>query len=105
MAYDISFRRGFEAAFETLDSEATSQVQKKLSRVANCEWRSPTDWDYSPWSGQSRGKYDWNSYRVFVDVDADQIIVHEIRHREKFYRYWRNPYPILSTFRLCLCLG
>ncbi|MDL0123427.1 type II toxin-antitoxin system RelE family toxin [Halobacterium salinarum] len=88
MAYDISFQHDSEAAFETLDSEATSHVQKKLERVANSEWRSPTDWNYSPWSGQSNGKYDWGAYRVFADVDEDenQIVVHEVRHRENLYR-------------------
>jgi len=88
MAYDISFRRGFETAFKTLDSEATSHLQKKLERVANSEWRSPTDWNYSPWSGQSDGKYDWDSFRVFVDVDEDagKIVVYEARHRENLYR-------------------
>lgn len=88
MAYEISFRRGFETAFETLDSEGISQVQQKLERVATNEWRSPTDWDYSPWSGQASGKYDWGQYRVFVDIDesAERIIVHEARHRENLYR-------------------
>jgi hypothetical protein len=37
MSYDISFQRGFETAFETLDSETTSQFQKKVNRVANSE--------------------------------------------------------------------
>jgi len=88
MAYDISFRPGFETAFETLDDEVTTQLQKKLERVANSEWRSPTDWNYSPWSGQSDGKYDWGSYRVFADIDADSevIVVYEARHRENLYR-------------------
>lgn len=88
MTYDISFQRGFDSVFETLDSEAASKLQKKLERVAACEWRSPTARDYSPWSGQSNGKFDWGSYRVFADVneEADQIIVHDARHRENLYR-------------------
>lgn len=88
MAYDISFRRGFEAAFETLDSEAASQLKKKLERVATDEWRSPADWDYETWGGQSNGKFNWGSYRVFADIDeeAGEIIVHEARHRENLYR-------------------
>ncbi|WP_128478912.1 type II toxin-antitoxin system RelE family toxin [Halorussus pelagicus] len=88
MAYDISFRRDSEAAFETLDREAAARLQKKLKRVASCDWRSPTDWDYSPWSGQATGKFNWGSYRVFVDVDenAGEIVVHEARHRENLYR-------------------
>ncbi|WP_284006788.1 type II toxin-antitoxin system RelE family toxin [Haloarcula pelagica] len=88
MAYDISFRSGSETAFETLNSEAVSQIQKKLDRVATAEFRSPTDWDYSPWSGQSNGKYNWGSYRVFVDIveEENEIVVHEARHRENLYR-------------------
>lgn len=88
MAYDISFRRDVESAFETLDSEAVSRIQKKLDRVATDEFRSATEWGYSSWDGQSNGKYDWGSHRVFVDVDesAEEIVVYEARHRENLYR-------------------
>ena len=90
MAYDISFRRGVESAFEPLDSETVSRIQKKLRRVATNEFRTATatDWGYSNWDGQSSGKYDWGSHRVFVDVNesAEKIIVHEARHRENLYR-------------------
>jgi mRNA-degrading endonuclease RelE of RelBE toxin-antitoxin system len=88
MAYDISFQSGFESVFEKLDREATSRIQRKLEDVADCEWRSPTDWDYSSWSGQASGKFDWDSYRVFADVNEEdeKIIVHEARHRENLYR-------------------
>jgi mRNA-degrading endonuclease RelE of RelBE toxin-antitoxin system len=88
MAYDISFATGFETAFETLDSQAASQIQKKLERVANSEWRSPTEWNYSGWNGQSSGKFDWGSYRVFVDIveGESKIVVHQVRHRENLYR-------------------
>ena len=88
MAYDIAFPTGFETVFETLDNEAASRVQKKLERVANSEWRSPTDWDYSRWSGQANGKFDWGSYRVFVDIceENNEIVVYRVRHRENLYR-------------------
>lgn len=88
MAYEISFRRGLESAFETLESQAASQIQQKLEKVAACEWRSPKDWDYGPWEGQSNGKFDWGSYRVFADIDENngKIVVHEARHRENLYR-------------------
>lgn len=88
MTYDISFQPGFETAFETLDSETTSQLMKKLDRIANSEWRSPTDWNYTLWSGQFDGKYDWGPYRVFVDVSekSGTITVYEVRHRENLYR-------------------
>lgn len=88
MAYDISFRRGVESAFETLESEAVSRIQKKLDQVATNEFRTATDWGYSNWDGQSSGKYDWGSHRVFVDVDEtlERIVVYEARHRENLYR-------------------
>lgn len=88
MAYEISFQRGLESAFETLGSEAASRIQKKLEKVASCDWRSPTEWNYSTWSGQSNGKFNWGPYRVFVDVDEDagKIVVHDVRHRENLYR-------------------
>ncbi|QLD86155.1 hypothetical protein HWV23_10605 [Natronomonas halophila] len=88
MAYEISFRRGLEAAFETLDSEAAAQIQKKLERVATDEWRSPADWSYKSWGGQSTGKFNWGSHRVFADIDesAGKIIVDESLHRENLYR-------------------
>jgi mRNA-degrading endonuclease RelE of RelBE toxin-antitoxin system len=88
MAYKISFRNGAEEAFESLNAEAASKVEKKLERVANDEWRTPYDWGYSTWSGQADGKFNWGSYRVFADIDTanDQIIVHEARHRENLYR-------------------
>lgn len=44
MSYNISFAGGVEEAFETLDAEAASKVEKKLERVANDEWRTPYDW-------------------------------------------------------------
>lgn len=88
MAYDISFRRGVESAFETLDSEAVSRIQKKLDQVSTNEFRTATDWGYSNWDGQSSGKYDWGPHRVFVDVDEtlERIVVYEARHRENLYR-------------------
>jgi mRNA interferase RelE/StbE len=88
MAYEISFRSGVETAFENLGSEATNQIQQKLDRVASCEFRSPTDWEYTTWSGQSTGKFNWGSYRVFADVNEDtgEIVVHDVRHRENLYR-------------------
>jgi mRNA interferase RelE/StbE len=88
MAYNISFQSGSEAAFETLDNEAQSQVQQKLERIATCEWRAPTDWNYSPWSGQATGKFNLGCYRVFADINenTNEIIVHEARHRENLYR-------------------
>ena len=88
MAYTISFAGGVEEAFETLDTEAASKVEKKLERVANDEWRTPYDWGYSAWTGQAGGKFNWGAYRVFADIDTDtnQIIVHEARHRENLYR-------------------
>jgi mRNA-degrading endonuclease RelE of RelBE toxin-antitoxin system len=88
MAYDICFQGGFETVFETLDNDATSELCQKLNRVASSEWRSPTDWNYSPWSGRFDGKYEWGSYRVFADIDesAGVIVVYEARHRENLYR-------------------
>jgi mRNA-degrading endonuclease RelE of RelBE toxin-antitoxin system len=88
MAYDISFQRGIEAAFENLDSEAASWVQGKLEDVATNDWRSPTEWDYTNWTGQASGKYNWGPYRIFVDIDqeAREIVVYEARHRENLYR-------------------
>ena len=88
MAYKISFRRGVDSVFETLDPEAASRIQKKLNRVATDEFRTATEWGYSNWYGQSTGKYDWGSHRIFVDVDetASEILVHEARHRENLYR-------------------
>jgi mRNA-degrading endonuclease RelE of RelBE toxin-antitoxin system len=88
MAYNISFARDAETIFKNLGSDAERYLTQKLEKVATCEWRSPYDWDYSPWSGQSTGKFSWGSYRVFVDVDeeADEIVVYEVRHRENLYR-------------------
>lgn len=88
MAYNISFRRGSEAAFETLNQQEAAKLQKKLERVAADEWRTPYDWGYSSWGGQSSGKFAWGSYRVFADINEsdNEIIVHEARHRENLYR-------------------
>ena len=89
MTYEISFRSDAEAAFETLDSEAVSHIEKKLEQVATCEYRSPTDWDYSSWDGgQAEGKFNWGAYRVFADIDErrNEIVVDQVRHRENLYR-------------------
>ena len=88
MAYNISFRNGIEAAFETVDSQAAEKIAKKLERVANDEWRTPGDWGYTNWTGQANGKFNWGSYRVFADIDSDnnEIVVYEARHRENLYR-------------------
>ncbi len=37
MAYDISFRRDSETAFETLNREAAARLQEKLERVASSD--------------------------------------------------------------------
>ncbi|MFC4552348.1 hypothetical protein [Halorussus sp. GCM10023401] len=69
-------------------SDAERYLMQKLEKVAICEWRSPCDWDYLPWSGQSTGKFSWGSYLVFVDVyeNSDEIDVYEVQHRENLYR-------------------
>lgn len=88
MAYEISFWRGVESAFETLDSEATSRIQEKVDRVATDDFRAATEWQYSNWNGQSSGKYDWGLHRIFVDIDetAKEILVYEAKQRENLYR-------------------
>jgi len=88
MAYKVSFPSGREETFESLDSEAASRIEQKLEEVSSCPYRSPTDWSYSSWSGQSEGVFRWGSYRVFADVDeaAERIVVREARYRENLYR-------------------
>jgi mRNA-degrading endonuclease RelE of RelBE toxin-antitoxin system len=87
MAYNISFRRTVESAFESLTSEERSRLMKKLKEIAGSEFRSPEDW-FESWEGHPAGsRYKVGSYRVFAEVnpDDDEIVVHEARRRENLY--------------------
>jgi mRNA-degrading endonuclease RelE of RelBE toxin-antitoxin system len=90
MAYNVSFRNSAESAFESLDNSLRTRTEKKLEQIANDEFRSPEQWGYTQFQGQSAsGKFDFfNQIRVFADVDkeSEEIVVHNADTRENLYR-------------------
>jgi mRNA-degrading endonuclease RelE of RelBE toxin-antitoxin system len=90
MAYNVSFHNSAESAFESLDNSLRTRTEKKLERIASDEFRSPSQWGYSAFDGQTAsGKFDFfNQIRVFADVDEEsgEIIVHRAETRENLYR-------------------
>lgn len=91
MAYEIEFTGSVEEAFNGLESDEQSYVQKKLDEIASSEFRHPSQWDFKTLSGQTEGEGLFrigNSLRVCADInDADnKIHVYRADRRENLYR-------------------
>jgi mRNA-degrading endonuclease RelE of RelBE toxin-antitoxin system len=90
MAYTVSYRTSADSALDHLDNSLRTRTERKLQQIANDEFRTPAQWGYTPFAGQTAsGKFDFfNQVRVFVDIneEAGQITVHHADTRENLYR-------------------
>ncbi|GAB7121093.1 type II toxin-antitoxin system RelE family toxin [Natrinema sp. JCM 9743] len=88
MAYEIVFTGSAEEAFDGLESDERSYIQKKLDEIASSEFRHPPQWDFKPIGGRSDGWFRvGNGLRVFADINGtdNTICVHRAAQRENLY--------------------
>lgn len=89
MAYEIVFTGSVEEAFDGLETDERSYIQKKLDEIASSEFRHPSQWDFKSLKGRGEGRFRvGNGLRVGADIDdaEDTIRVHWADRRENLYR-------------------
>jgi mRNA-degrading endonuclease RelE of RelBE toxin-antitoxin system len=88
MNYDLKFTDCGEQALNRLEGEEQERVRQKLRRIANCQYRHPTDWDFARMDGCAEGRFGiTDGLRVFADIDEQRgiIRIHHIGRRENLY--------------------
>jgi len=83
------FTGSADEAFDGLESDERSYIQKKLDEIASSEFRHPSHWDFKLLDGQAEGRFRiGDSLRVFADINdaEDTIRVYRAARRENLYR-------------------
>ncbi|ELY58298.1 hypothetical protein C493_06974 [Natronolimnohabitans innermongolicus JCM 12255] len=89
MAYEIAFTGSIEEAFDGLEADERSYIQKKLDQIASSEFRHPSQWDFKPLKGRGEGRFRiGNGLRVGANIDDEEntIRVYWADRRENLYR-------------------
>ncbi|MBB6645919.1 hypothetical protein H5V44_06390 [Halobellus sp. MBLA0160] len=78
-----------EQALNRLETRDQERIKEKLTRIATCDYRHPTDWDFKPTSChfEGEGRFGAGDLRVFVDIDEERgiIRIYNIGRRENLY--------------------
>jgi mRNA-degrading endonuclease RelE of RelBE toxin-antitoxin system len=88
MSYELNFTDRGEETLNRLNSEEKTQVKSKLTRIANCPYRHPTDWDFKQMEGCADGRLRiTDGLRAFADIDDRHKIIwiRKIGRRENLY--------------------
>jgi mRNA-degrading endonuclease RelE of RelBE toxin-antitoxin system len=88
MTYRVSFTDEGETALRALESDERNRVTTKLGRIATCQYRHPSDWNFSRMDGCADGRFEiGDGLRVFADIDERRhlIRIHWIGRRENLY--------------------